>query len=218
MGLTPYQAGEAVFIITNTTRKSHIILTLGRVTRVQARVTVETATGRMVRKALRLVYAAYCPRCEVPARSAFLGGDLVCPSCGAIAESMVPPLDVVARWFDGTLQPSVAHMHHAMARAVVEGRTAAAGQDDLHAWRRAHNLCEWSGSPNGPPKYGREALLQARASIAEMLAWIDEEIADADGTGLAIDRPPRWTPPADDQQPDGGDDLTSWLGQQMGGA
>lgn len=221
----PFRPGELVFHFGHTSRHGEYIITPGRVLRVGKRVTIETAARRKVCDPKNLGYAAYCPHCEVPA---FAGPVPTCPQCGQPAAAEVPPLDLVERWFEGTwpVDASIPRLLHALARVLVEGRPLDEGYAELRAWEHAHgtglaadirrDVYGDGDAEPAPPR--RETLLKVRAIFAALLEQVDEELADADGAGLAIELPPRWTPPADDQQPDGGDDLTSWLDQQMGGA
>ncbi|MEN9934326.1 MAG: hypothetical protein RLZZ387_905 [Chloroflexota bacterium] len=187
-----YTVGAAVYhIFPRSNRKDDYGLLAGRVVRIGRRLTIETPYGRKVVTAERLAYQGYCPRCEVPAHA---GAPLVCPQCGAAAEPVPPPLDVIARLLGDSEPDSPVFLNNAFARALVLGASVDDGRREYHRWRNARRA---AAECDPEPDLTRDELLAARAWLVEALALCDELLGDADGTGLALhhrglhDREPR---------------------------
>lgn len=206
MNLARFEPGAAVYLFRGTGRIDSYTLTPARVVRQQARVTLETAEGLRFSKPARLVHAGYCAACEAPA--VLSGAGLTCPRCGAQAEPSIPPLDLVAAWHAGVHHEEAIHLYHAIARGMLEGIPPDDARKAYQAWRDARKA-----AADGAP-LSRERLLEARAWLLDMLERVDEELRDVDGTGLAIELPPAWQPPAEEagDVDDPGGLLGPWLG------
>jgi hypothetical protein len=223
---TPYQVGDAVYWVRERSTKRDRHLVPAEVVRAGAiRITIDTPTGRKVTRENLLVCRAYCAACGVIAPAS-----LVCRECGQPATAEIPPPDLVVRWFGATScgHPRHACFEHALAAAVATGTPESEARCAYHEWanayeqsyreaqraaREAEREAEWAD-----PVKRREMLLSMREWLVDTLTWVDEELADSDGTGLhhgAIELPQAWAPPADDSEPDQADALTQWLAEQM---